>query len=293
MEPVVLGKREMMNEAAQCERGWVECLMELVAIESRSLVNDQCSVIVEKGLKRLRLSGIEWRLWVRHGRKIPAGRLAAHCRMPGDILTRMIEAIGYLGSALVVTSLMMTRILRLRVISLMGSTAFLAYGVLIGSVPIMITNIVIMIINITYLWRATQIKEWFSLLEVRPESRYLEEFLQFHHEDILVHQPDWNGEIAPSDLTVLVLRDMQPAMAIVGAAGDDSMELRLDYAIPRFRDYRMGSFLYGSNANFFVDRNITTITASGQTKQHVRYLRKMGFVETEPGRYERSLVQQG
>jgi hypothetical protein len=205
----------------------------------------------------------------------------------------MIEAIGYLGSALVVTSLMMTRILRLRVISLMGSTAFLAYGVLIGSVPIMITNIVIMIINITYLWRATQIKEWFSLLEVRPESRYLEEFLQFHHEDILVHQPEWNGEIAPSDLTVLVLRDMQPAMAIVGAAGDDSMELRLDYAIPRFRDYRMGSFLYGSNANFFVDRNITTITASGQTKQHVRYLRKMGFVETEPGRYERSLVQQG
>jgi hypothetical protein len=75
------------------------------------------------------------------------------------MLTRMIEAVGYLGSALVITSLLMTRILRLRVISLMGSTAFLIYGLLIGSVPIVITNVVIMGINTTFLWRATRVTE--------------------------------------------------------------------------------------------------------------------------------------
>jgi hypothetical protein len=204
----------------------------------------------------------------------------------------MIEAVGYLGSALVITSLLMTRILRLRVISLTGSTAFLMYGLLIASVPIVITNVVIMGINITFLWRATRVTERFSLLEVRPDSRYLEEFLQFHHEDILVHQPDWNGEIADPELTVLVLRDMQPAMAIVGKVGKGAMELRLDYAIPRFRDYRMGRFLYDSNAEFFLDKKITTISASGQTASHVKYLKRMGFSETEPGRYERSLTHQ-
>jgi hypothetical protein len=206
------------------------------------------------------------------------------------MLTRMIEAVGYLGSALVITSLLMTRILRLRVISLMGSTAFLMYGLLIGSVPIVITNVVIMGINITFLWRATRVTERFSLLEVRPDSRYLEEFLQFHHEDILVHQPDWNGEVADSELTALVLRDMQPAMAIVGRVGKGTMELRLDYAIPRFRDYRMGQFLYDSNAGFFLDKQITTISASGQTVPHAKYLKRMGFAETETGRYERSLI---
>jgi hypothetical protein len=173
----------------------------------------------------------------------------------------------------------------------MGATAFLIYGLLIGSVPIVITNVVIMLINVTFLWRATHIKEWFSLLEVRPESVYLEEFLRFHHEDILVYQPDWNGDIADSDLTVLVLRDMQPAVAIVGAVGKGAMELRLDYAIPRFRDYRMGRFLYDSNAEFFLDKKITTIAASGQTKHHARYLKRMGFAETETGRYERSIVE--
>ena len=52
---------------------------------------------------------------------------------------------------------------------------------------------------------------------------------------------------------------MQPAMAIVGTVGKGAMELRLDYAIPRFRDYRMGRFLYDSNAAFFLDKRISTI----------------------------------
>ncbi len=205
----------------------------------------------------------------------------------------MIEAVGYLGSALIVLSLLMTRILRLRVIGLMGSTTFLVYGLLIGAVPIVITNLVIMIINVTFLWRATQVKEWFYLLEVHPESLYLDEFLRFFGDDILAYQPDWSGEVADTDLILLVLRDMQPAMAIVGTVEDGVMDLRLDYAIPRFRDYRMGRFLYDSNAEFFVDRNVTMISASAHTKHYVGYLKKMGFTEAESGRYERSLVQHG
>jgi hypothetical protein len=87
----------------------------------------------------------------------------------------MIEAVGDLGSGLVTTSLLMTRILRLHVISLMGSTAFLIYGLQIGSVPIVITNAVIMGITTTFLWRATRVTERFCLLKVRPDSLYLKE----------------------------------------------------------------------------------------------------------------------
>lgn len=201
----------------------------------------------------------------------------------------MIEAIGYLGSALIVISLLMTRILRLRVIGLMGSATFLVYGLLIGAIPIIITNLVIMAINITFLWRATRVKEWFYLLEVHPESLYLEQFLRFYREDILRYQPDWLGEVSDTDLTLLVLRDMQPAMAMVGAVDDGVMELRLDYAIPRFRDYRMGRFVHDSNVEFFADKSITKFTAGAQTKQYADYLRKMGFAEVEPDRFERSL----
>lgn len=221
---------------------------------------------------------------------ISTTNLSGQPRCPG-YAHEMVEAVGYLGSALVVVSLLMTRILRLRVIGLMGSTTFLIYGLLIGSVPIIITNAVIMVINITFLWRATRINEWFYLLEIQPESLYLKEFLRFHQEDIHKYQPEWDGEVAYTDLTILILRDMQPAMAVVGTVGSDAMDLRLDYAIPRFNDYRMGRFLYDANASFFVERNITTITASVHTKQHARYLEKMGFIETETGHFERSLVE--
>ena len=52
----------------------------------------------------------------------------------------MVEFVGYLGSALIITSLLMTRILRLSELGLIGAATFLTYGLLIGSVPIMITN---------------------------------------------------------------------------------------------------------------------------------------------------------
>jgi hypothetical protein len=202
----------------------------------------------------------------------------------------MVELVGYLGSALVVMSLLMTRILRLRVIGLLGATTFVIYGLLIGSLPIVITNATIMVINITFLWRATRVTEWFHLLEVQPTSSYLGDFLRFYRDDIAESQPEWTGDVHDGDITLFVLRDMQPAMAIVGSIGGATMDLRLDYAIPRFRDYRMGRFLYDSSADFFLDRGITTIVSSGQTKAHAGYLRKMGFTETQPGHFERSLT---
>ena len=204
----------------------------------------------------------------------------------------MIELVGYLGSVLVVVSLLMTRILRLRVIGMIGSATFLVYGILIGSVPIVITNTVIVIINSTFLWRANRVTEWFSLLEVRPDSGYLEEFLRFHHDAIVVTQPDWNGEVGDQDLTMLVLRDMQPAAAVVGTIAGGVMELRLDFAIPQFRDHRMGKFLYDANSRFFIEKGIVTVTAPARIKGYIGYLEKVGFTESAPGRFERSMLQE-
>lgn len=202
----------------------------------------------------------------------------------------MVELVGYLGSTLIIISLLMTRILRLRVIGLLGSATFLIYGLLIGSIPIMITNTVIIVINAVFLWRANQIDEWFHLLEVRPDSLYLADFLTFHEDDILVYQPDWDGKVADSDLVVFVLRDTRPAMLMIGSIGDGLIDLRLDYAIPQFQDYRMGRFLYESNVDFFAEKGVTMIEAHARTKSHVRYLQKMGFVRTGSEQFERSLA---
>src|SRR5690606_31118923 len=61
------------------------------------------------------------------------------------------EAVGYLASALVVLSLTMTSVVRLRTISLAGSIAFVVYGAMLGAVPILISNAVIAAINVWFL----------------------------------------------------------------------------------------------------------------------------------------------
>ncbi len=62
------------------------------------------------------------------------------------------ELIGYAASALVVTSLAMASVVRLRMFSLAGSLTFTAYGFLIGSVPIIITNATIACLNLWFLF---------------------------------------------------------------------------------------------------------------------------------------------
>jgi hypothetical protein len=66
------------------------------------------------------------------------------------------EYIGYVASALVLISFIMKKITYLRVINSFGCAFFIVYGTLLASVPIVITNAAIVMINIYYLTRKTE-----------------------------------------------------------------------------------------------------------------------------------------
>lgn len=63
----------------------------------------------------------------------------------------IVELIGYAGSVIVVISLTMRSVVKLRLINLVASLLFIAYGLLINAWPIFILNCLIMVINIYYL----------------------------------------------------------------------------------------------------------------------------------------------
>src|SRR5690606_8525274 len=102
------------------------------------------------------------------------GPVPPHRRMSID----WVEGVGYLASLLVVLSLAQTRVLWLRLLSLSGSVVFTTYGLLIDSWPLVITNSVIVILNLYFLWRIQTGREEFSLLELAPDSPYLIRFLE-------------------------------------------------------------------------------------------------------------------
>ncbi|MBI2281212.1 MAG: uroporphyrinogen decarboxylase [Bacteroidetes bacterium] len=64
----------------------------------------------------------------------------------------MTEFIGYIASAIVLISFLMKNIKKLRIINTIGCLIFIVYGILLNiSVPIIITNSVIVGINIYFL----------------------------------------------------------------------------------------------------------------------------------------------
>ena len=198
-----------------------------------------------------------------------------------------VEAVGYLGSALVALSLTMTSQLRFRLISLAGSLTFLTYGLLIGAPPVVITNVVIVAINLWFLWKAKTDEEYYSLLEVAPSSRYLAEFLEFHRGDIARYFPGFGFDVAPDDVPVLVLRDLVPAALFIGRpVGGGVLHVRVDYAVPRFRDLGMGRFLYQHSAGFFVERGFRMLRANGGVDDHRGYLKRIGFTPADGDCFE-------
>jgi len=199
--------------------------------------------------------------------------------------------IGYVGSVFVVTSLGMRSILKLRLIGLAGAITFVAYGYLIGAWPIVWTNVVIVLIHSHFLREIRRPDEYFKVLEVRSESNYLRYFLDHYAVDIESVWPGFEYRPETGVLTLFILRDLVPAGLLVAKELDpETLGLELDYAIPGYRDFKLGRYLYRRNA--LRDRGFTRVVATPPAGRATDYLARMGFQrETEDKRsWARNLV---
>ena len=208
--------------------------------------------------------------------------------------TSVIEAIGYAASLLVVVSLSMTSILRLRLIGLVGSLTFLVYAVAIEAYPIAITNVVIASIHGWYLWRLLHRHEAFTVLHVAPTSKYLEYFCEFHRDEIHRFQPGWSYSPRSDQISAFVLRDLVPAgLFIAVPRNDDTLEVLLDFAIPQYRDFKLGRFVHSPRSGILRDISASRAVARAGSTAHTKYLERMGYRkiggEGSDARYERSL----
>jgi hypothetical protein len=194
------------------------------------------------------------------------------------------EIIGYIASLLVAISLMMSSVLRLRIINLIGAVFFTVYGLLIGAYPVAAMNFFVVVIDLYYLYQMFSAREFFRLLPSRTDSEYLQAFLNFYRKDIQKFLPGFTYTPAENELVLFVLRNLVPAGLVIGEIRDgDSLYVLLDYAIPGYRDLKIGRFVYEQNAAFLRERKIRKIYTKPGAPAHARYLEQMGFVpETSP-----------
>jgi hypothetical protein len=201
----------------------------------------------------------------------------------------VLELIGYTASVLVAVSLMMSSILRLRVINLLGAITFTVYGLLIQAYPVAAVNLFIVFINLYYLNGMLRTREFFRLLEMEVDSPYLSYFLEFHAGEIRRFLPSFALPSAGSALTLFVLRDLVPAGLFVGEQQGSRLRVHLDFVIPQFRDFKVGRYLFREQAGYFRNRGISEIVTPPGTAEHQAYLRKLGFAAGGDGLFHLEL----
>lgn len=194
----------------------------------------------------------------------------------------IVELIGYLASILIVASLAMKSVVRLRVVSLLGSITFVVYGALLGSIPLIITNLAAAGLNIWYLRQEFRPDRDIGAVPIEATAPFLQDFLSSHREDINRFHPGFSGP-NDGDFVRLLTRDGLPAGAVIGRPEGSALHLKLDYVMAAFRDSRIGSWLYGEGAATFTSAGFTTVVAQPESEALRSYLLRLGFEETEAG----------
>ena len=203
----------------------------------------------------------------------------------------LIEWVGYAASTLVLISLSLSNIVKLRVFNLFGSALFSFYGFYIGALPVGIMNGIIFLFNLYYLRILYFKKEKFAVVEARPDDNYLQKFLNFYMKDIRHYFPDFTDRQVKDSQVLLALRDMNVAGVFIASPPQEGKsEIHLDYVTPQYRDYKMGRYIFNNVKDFFRGKKVKELTCKTEVPTQAKYLKKMGFEKDAENNTYRLLI---
>lgn len=200
----------------------------------------------------------------------------------------IIELIGYLGSVLIVVSMLMTSVVRLRIINTIGSSIFTAYALMIHSYPTAAMNGCLVLINLYNIFRLYKNVRRYSILRLSPSDGFVRFFLNKYELDMKRFFTQVNKNLL-YDYTCLICHDSNPVGIFLAKTGEDnSLNIYIDYTIPSYRDCSVGRYLYESLSKEPFKKLVALNAGDG----HIDYLKKMGFVEKD-GHFERVGEKEG
>ena len=188
------------------------------------------------------------------------------------------ELLGYIAGAIVALSLLMRSALKLRIINLAGAVGFSVYGLMIGSVPVFVLNLIIALADAYYIMLFLTRREYFSIVPERAGTPHFAYLVDLYRNDIARQFPGHELSVPADAQAFIVLRDSVAVGLFIYAVKGSEARVLLDYVIPRYRDMRPGRYLYAVLRDEFAARGIRRIVAPGWGKNHRRYQKIMGFV---------------
>lgn len=192
-----------------------------------------------------------------------------------------LEIIGWFGSALLVVSLVQTRVMRFRVLNAAASAVLIGYNLAIEVWPMVGLNTVLVGINtwiIVGLLRRRHDARAYDVVRLGVTEPFLAHLLARHAADISRFNPEPAELLAGAEHAFLV----SEGDAVVGVvlsrpgAAPDEQQVVLDYVLPPYRDFTPGEFVFRPDGPF-AQIGARRVLASPAMTAAEKYLDAVGF----------------
>ncbi len=190
-----------------------------------------------------------------------------------------LEIFGYIGTAFVITSMMMSSVLKLRCLNTVGSVISMTYAILCNTWPVVILNFSLATINIYKLIASSRVKVAFRHITARPDDETVAYFLLNHRADIEKAFPEYTFGMEDETVAHLVYAGDEMASLLLGYMDGDVLRVTLDYASPKYRDRSIADYLHGQLQLTGVRKICQTVSNT----KHKKYLDKIGFSVIDGG----------
>jgi hypothetical protein len=191
----------------------------------------------------------------------------------------LAQLLGYFAFIFLAVSLWLTNDIKFRWINSLGCLSFVFYGILIHAFPIVLTNAVLLAINIYFLFKIYRRQETFDLVEFKNDAALIPKFLSFYKKDIEAYFPGFVMSDGENEIRFVVLRDIVVANLFVATVNNNGDAfVKINYTVPKYRDYKVGRFLFDEGKEFLHNKGIRRIIYTNvHNMQHEKFLQVMGF----------------
>ena len=193
----------------------------------------------------------------------------------------LLEILGWAGSALLVVSVLQTRVMRFRVLNAVASAVLLAYNAAIQVWPMVGMNAVLVAINlwvIAGMVRRRHDARAYDVVQVGVGEPYLTHVLARHAADIAQHNRSPERVLDQAEHAFLVTSGDALVGVVLSRAGRtaDEQQVVLDYVLPPYRDFTPGEFVYRPGGPFTA-MGARRVVASPAMMRSEKYLDAVGF----------------
>lgn len=186
---------------------------------------------------------------------------------------------GYLASLCLIIALLVKTDFRFRVFNIMGCLSFVTYAIIFHAWPVLLTNMILLAINVYYFYKLYSRKEDFDLLEFSGEEKLIGKFISFNKKDIAGYFPEFAPEQLNGNLNFVVLRDLVIANIFSAKlSADGSAAVAVNFTSKKYRDFKVGRFIFEREKQFLISKGVKQLTYKKvYNKGHEHFLNVMGF----------------